>query len=468
MRLLSRPRARIIVPSIIAAIGLAVAAGTAFANGQNAGTLTKPVVQPFVAVQGDGSGRPLTFDISGDNFPVNASIFAEICDGTPDSTTVPAWSPTTNCDLGSSGAPISTDGTGHFDILASDSSHHVRVFNGPSPQGLFDCVAPSDPAANTPGFTNGITTDDNGLPIWTNCQLRVSTNNENFTADQALATLILPTAPPSPVEVVPFILNAPGSFDVKIAGGRNTTHLSLDGVLPTGLTFTDNGNGDGTIAGTPTVAAPKFVTVYSTSPDAVQQFTVIAGKVPTFPLANPTVLFTADVAKIFTIAAPGTGGPTDYSEVGGLPPGLTWTTTSNGHATVSGTPTDAAPGNYSLTVTAHNMFGTAVRTFAITVNKHAPAPVTNLVLTSPLAGTIHATWTPPAFNGGSAITSYKLTVKLGTVVKKTVLVPAPASSTSPDISGLVSGSSYTVTITAITAFSPAGGPPLVSTPITVT
>jgi hypothetical protein len=142
-----------------------------------AGTITQPSTIPFT-VPGDSIGNPVAFDVTVSGFSPGALVYVEQCDGTPPTTQ--GWSPTVNCDLGSSPAAsiVASDGTAAF--LASDANHAFVPFKGPSPQGLFNCLSPNDPSPN------------NGLPDFRNCQLRVSTNNTLLTPDQAFVTLELP------------------------------------------------------------------------------------------------------------------------------------------------------------------------------------------------------------------------------------------------------------------------------------
>ena len=63
---------------------------------------------------------------------------------------------------------------------ATDPNQAFRPFKGESPQQLFNCLAPGQAAPN------------NGLKNYTNCQVRVSSNNTAVTADQAFLTMTLP------------------------------------------------------------------------------------------------------------------------------------------------------------------------------------------------------------------------------------------------------------------------------------
>ena len=57
-----------------------------------------------------------------------------------------------------------------------------------------------------------------------------------------------------------FTVGSAGSFTVT-ASGSPTPTLSVSGTLPSGVTFTDNGNGTGTLSGTPTAAGTTTITL---------------------------------------------------------------------------------------------------------------------------------------------------------------------------------------------------------------
>ena len=58
-------------------------------------------------------------------------------------------------------------------------------------------------------------------------------------------------------------------------------------------------------------------------------------------------------------------------------------------------------------------------------------------------------WTAPASNGGSAITSYRVTPYIGTTAQTPVSVARPA--TSKTITGLTGGTAYTFKVAAVNA-----------------
>jgi hypothetical protein len=101
-----------------------------------------------------------------------------------------------------------------------------------------------------------------------------------FIDEMSLQTALAPTTPPSFTSAnnALFTVGFPGSFTVS-TGGTSTAALSETGALPTGVTFTDNGNGTATIAGLPLAGTQQTYTLTITAasgvlPNATQTFTL--------------------------------------------------------------------------------------------------------------------------------------------------------------------------------------------------
>src|SRR5689334_3606678 len=161
------------------------------ASAASAGTIQTPSTNPFV-VPGDVNGNPLSFTVVATGFNPGQNIFVEQCDGVPH--TAPGWDPTLNCDNGASNAPVIADGSGTA-TFTTPGQHEFDPVKGPQPSGFFACLGPTDPASD-PQLPGG---------DWTNCQLRVSSNNTASTADQAFLTLQLPVTPNLPDSTPPTI-----------------------------------------------------------------------------------------------------------------------------------------------------------------------------------------------------------------------------------------------------------------------
>ena len=159
------------------------------------------------------------------------------------------------------------------------------------------------------------------------------------------------------------------------ATGRPAPMLSASAPLPAGVTFTDNGGGNGTLAGTNAVAAgsyPITFTATSTGGTATQAFTLVVNSAPAIA-GGPTGGATEPPGSGFSIAVTATGTPTpSLSASAPLPAGVTFADNGGGHGTLTGT-NNVAPNTYTITFTATNSAGTATQVFTLVVSA-ASAP----------------------------------------------------------------------------------------------
>ena len=162
-----------------------------------------------------------------------------------------------------------------------------------------------------------------------------------------------------------------GTFTVT-STGRPAAALTETGALPSGVTFTDNGDGTATLAGTPAAGSGRSYTIGITAsngvnPDATQTFTLKVDAALSITSAA-SATFTEGHAQSFAVTTSGSPKPS-LSEVGTVPSGVTFTDDGNGTATLAGTPAAGSNGVYSLTVTASNGVGPdASQGFTLTVN----------------------------------------------------------------------------------------------------
>ena len=186
-----------------------------------------------------------------------------------------------------------------------------------------------------------------------------------------------------------FTIGVAGSFTVTTSGLPLPT-LAIGGVaLPAGVTFVDNGNGTGTLSGTPAAGtggtyAITFTATNTIGASAPQAFTLTVNGPPSITSANTTT-FTAGTPGTFTVTA--IGSPTPAIAVSGsLPAGVTFLDNGNGTGTLSGTPGAATGGSYALTFTASNgVLPDGTQAFTLIVNQ-APA-VTSAATTTFTVGT---------------------------------------------------------------------------------
>ena len=172
----------------------------------------------------------------------------------------------------------------------------------------------------------------------------------------------------------------PATFTVGQAGtpvtitstGTPTCALSETGTLPSGVTFTDNGDGTATLVGTPgpDTGGTYTFTITATngvSPDATQSFTFTVTQAPAITSPAGTT-FTAGQAGTFTVKSTGVPNAA-LSETGALPAGVTFTDNGNGTATLAGTPAAGSAGPYPFTINATNgVIPDATQAFTLTVN----------------------------------------------------------------------------------------------------
>ena len=156
------------------------------------------------------------------------------------------------------------------------------------------------------------------------------------------------------------------------ADGVPTPSVAESGALPGGVTFTDNGDGTATLAGTPDAGTHGTYPITITATNGIdspaqQNFSLVVEVGPTITSdANAT----ATEGSAFNFTATATGSPTPGLSLGGaLPSGLTFHDNGDGTATISGTPATGTQGVYALTITATNGVGTpAVQNFSLTVD----------------------------------------------------------------------------------------------------
>ncbi len=81
---------------------------------------------------------------------------------------------------------------------------------------------------------------------------------------------------------VTFAVGVAGSFTVTTAGSPAPSIVRTGSALPAGVTFIDNGNGTGTLSGTPAAGtngsyAITFTAANGNPPPAIQSFTLVVG-----------------------------------------------------------------------------------------------------------------------------------------------------------------------------------------------
>ena len=154
------------------------------------------------------------------------------------------------------------------------------------------------------------------------------------------------------------------------------------------MTWVDNGDGTGTLSGTPEAGTggdyALTFTATNGSGSAVQNFTLTVAGSPGFTSAATTT-FTVGTPGTFTVTAIGAPPPA-ITVSGTLPAGVTFVDNGGGSGTLSGTPAAGTGGTYALTFTAANgVLPDGTQAFTLNVNE-GPA-ITSAATTTFTVGT---------------------------------------------------------------------------------
>jgi hypothetical protein len=251
------------------------------------------------------------------------------------------------------------------------SADHT-TFTAGTPGSFLVITAPAHPTStiviDSGSLPNGVSFHDNGdgtatlsgTALFNTCgvyHLTFKATNVVGTATQNFTLNVIQAPSFSSPNATTFTVGVPGTFTVA-AFGCPTPSISESGALPNGVTFVDNGDGSGTLAGTPGPGtAGTYIlsfTATSSSGSATQSpftLTIVCGS--TIAVHNPaTTTGTVNVAFSQTFTQTGAVGAVTFSlNSGTLPAGLTLAATG----TLSGTPTQT--GTFPITVKATDSSG---------------------------------------------------------------------------------------------------------------
>jgi hypothetical protein len=289
-------------------------------------------------------------------------------------------------------ATFTTSQAGSFTVTATGTPTPSLAESGAMPSGL-SFHDNGDGTATLSGTPSAGTGDSYALTI-TGHNGVVGDTTQSFTLSVDQPAAITST------NATTFVTGQAGSFAVTTTGFPAPS-LSASGALPSGVTFTDNGDGTATLGGTPAAGTGKSYTLTLTAHNSVggdftQSFTLTVHQ-PAAITSNSATTFTTGQSGSFTVTA--TGAPTpSLAQSGGLPSGVSFHDNGNGTATLTGTPAAGSGGTYSLTLTAHNGVGSDfAQSFTLTVDQPAAITSGNAVgFTTGQAGsfTVTTTGTP--------------------------------------------------------------------------
>ncbi len=272
-----------------------------------------------------------------------------------------------------SGPPAFTSATVTTFVAGSAGSFLVRAEGGPAPAISLSGTLPAGVTfadhgngtatlSGTPGAATG-----GAFPL-----TLTATNGVGAPATQHF-TLTVNSAPAfTSANATVFALDTPSSFTVTTSAFPNATLSLTSGTLPSGITFTANGNGTATIAGTSNAATGAYAVALQATNGvgaaATQTFTLTLDTCTVVTVqpdagALPAATYNAPYSQ--TITATGGSGHSFAVTSGALPPGLTLATSG----AVTGSPTTT--GSFAFTVTAtssHACTGSAAYSLAVAPN----------------------------------------------------------------------------------------------------
>ncbi len=145
------------------------------------------------------------------------------------------------------------------------------------------------------------------------------------------------------------------------------------GALPAGVSFSDNGDGTGTLSGTGTPATSKVVITAANVGGTTTQTINLAVRAPgtgaQVPAFTSPAQTTAMAGQMLAFTVTTVGSPVAATTVtlsGNIPAGVTFLSPGNGTATFTGIP--ASGGRYPVTLTAKNSAGTTTQVFVLNIS----------------------------------------------------------------------------------------------------
>ncbi len=423
-------------------------------NGTQSFTLTvnqAPAVTLNPSNQTVNSGNSVSFSAAASGFPAPTVQWQRSTDGGGSFSNIAGATSTTytftaaSADNGNKYRAVFTNSTGSATSTAATLTVNTAPTISSANSTSFTVGTAGTFTVTTTGFPNATLTTTGTLPAWLSFtdngngtatlagtppagsgglySFTINADNGTAPADHQAFTLTVNESPTiTSADHTTFQVGSVGSFTVTTqAGFPVATALSKTGTLPSGVTFTDNGNGTATLAGTPAsgTAGSYPITITASngaSSPATQSFTLTVTESPVFTSADHAT-FTVGTAGNFTVTTSGGAGPVSISETGTLPSGVTFTDNGNGTATLAGTPAAGTGGSYSITFTASDgITPNATQLFTLTVNQ--PPSITSVD---------HATFTVGVADSFTVTTAPG--VPAATTITETGALPAGVSFT---------------------------------------
>ena len=209
--------------------------------------------------------------------------------------------------------------------------------------------------AGTPGATTG-----GAYPLTLTATNSTGSTNQTF--------LLKVFAHPTITSATSATAKVGSAFHLTVkATGTPIPVVTESGRLPKGLKWAASGNGTATLAGTPGVhqGGVYHLKFFATSSigTVTEAFRLTVAQAPAVTSKRSAK---AEHGHAFSFTFKSTGYPVATISRSGSVRGMTFTTKSNGTATLSGK--SASSGKYKLAITAKNSVGSASQTFTLTVS----------------------------------------------------------------------------------------------------
>ena len=267
-------------------------------------------------------------------------------------------------------APVFTSASSTTFTVGTAGSFTVVASGTPAP--TLSQTAGTLPTGVTFNASTGVLSGTPGAGTGGTYSITFKATNTSGSTNQTFTLTVDQTPAVTSVNNTTFTVGAAGTFQVTTSGFPAPAISDNGAALPSGVTFVDNGNGTGTLSGTPGSGTAGSYPITFTPNNGVgtpagQSFTLTVNLAPVFTSGTSTT-FTAGTAGTFTVMVSGTPTPT-LSETGTLPSGVTFLDNHNGTGTLSGTPAAGTGGVFTITIKATNTGGTTQQTFTLTVNQ---------------------------------------------------------------------------------------------------
>jgi hypothetical protein len=347
---------------------------------------------------GSNSSYPITITATGAGTPATQA-FTLVVEAQPSDFSI-AVSPTTATDTAGSAATASVTTS-----TTLGSAQTVGLSATGAPTGSLVSLTPQSVTSGG-SSTLSVTPPVNATPG----QYTVTITGTGTTATHTATYTLTVNTPPTITSVnnATFTQGSAGSFTVTTAGSP-TIVLSETGALPSGVTFTDNGNGTATLAGTPATGSNSSYPITITASNgfgspANQSFALAVDAAPpppdfTMSAAPPSANVAAGSAATTTIGTTAVNGPqtvalgSSGAPAGALVSFTPSSVTSGGSSTMKvTTASGTTPGTYTITITGTGNSAGApshTTTFTLTVTAVGSAP--HLVQTASATETTSST-----------------------------------------------------------------------------